>query len=1557
MFLPHYILLLLLLLLSVTHLPPAHGQNSAIEALVADHNEDHQQFNPADTDVLEPKVQISNLQRPPSPTRPEFIEGMATSTTLTARWKGTWSTSIGNYPVTAFELQYRPVGAPTWITATSFRGTGHEIGKFHHEIQTVTSRANSGQRIEEGWFRLTLHARGMNDADPESRTQTVRIPYNATAEQFKVALDSLDNLRFAGTTKHVTRSETPDAQGGYTWTVSFDVGSIGMFEDTARLEDGRLSDATFPLDSYRNWPSLLVTETYFPQATWTGGGKHVTVGTARVGTGGGGSGSSTVSLEEGFRGTLADGQAGLAACAHAGHVGTATSSHPFSKSVGTHAGVEGPSYDHLTMAFPPSFCQLSIMSLRPYSSFQLRVRARNVHGWGPYSEVTDPVGRTLRGFPPSRPTAPTLSSATGNVMTVLSLSGSGGGSEGKSVWNGGAPLLSWDFQIKYVSSAAGGIDVGDAGDARGASMNYHRRMTGETVQGYRWRDIYPSVSRGGLRRPLQQSPERGGSITAENLTPMTTYVFRTRAVNEHGAGPWSMSSVPMTTTFGIPNIPTIPVAASQKSSLEENGVGDTWMEIGFSYEYDDVVDGPSSGSSGSSGSVGLSNGAVITRFEVESLDLTNLHSSEWSTAGSILIQTEGGRTTYRNEVQTISTRCDAGATISDGWFQLGFNHGGRTTADPESNVVTSRLRYDATAKEVKDALERLGNIGLNGILRVERNVGLESSELFETGGRAQVLQSGVGSEGTGGYRWTVVFDSTASGGSTGGSTGGRLSGDLPMLVVIGEGMTASWTGGGRRVNVVETVKGGRRELVQSFNERGEDAPAPLSKDDPLVLGREGRTTSKAHYAVENDGDDGDDDGGQHHHAPLSLVVRELKSYTSYRFRVRAVSENFPDGSLTPTVSISPWSAPSRPLRTKATPRPWLVRQPTSTSGVIMLTGNGRETINTADPSFSFGVGRGGRGLEPGVGASTLSRAAKGGSGGLIVITCYIYGQEEVPSSTFHYTGGEQLYVVPKSTVQGQTVAFVQIKTWGAGGGSGCGKQGSLSQIPSSNHSQGGGGGFAQATLEAAAGDLLRVRVGGGGGGCDGGKGGVGGWNGGGDGGGGDYGAGGGGGASDVWRIAAKGDRVDVSGRERSDERTTSSKSSKSSKSSSSSKNDVLLVVAGGGGGGGTTDYCCGHGGAGGGRKAEDGVASTLTTPRNNNPNEGTDVLRREFTSIVASEQNPPRMDPRDATGLPAFHQHTDAGLAPEADLKVLALPGGGGEQGEGGAAGSSGSWAYSLSGEIYPIHGRDVTGVVGAVAAESTAGRRGQGGRGAWGKEGGGGGGGGYVGGGGGGSGVDGAGGGGGSGYVNLACVYDSELVRSLEIHPNAPSAPVVMRVNESSATIRWAPPRDSYLRSGAEPVMYYVEMSIGPSSQEFVVAYRRPGAGMVGFDGSVEARNYGPLVYTAVGLESERTYRFRVRAKSRAVGVGPPSEPVSVTTTGKVENVWHRVRPRPLAQAQAGGGRRLHDPPTSEKPLAPSPRRGHTAVVLGGFMYVFGGRQDGYPCDVASTNTNRRGL
>ena len=400
------------LLLLLSHL--AQAQNSAIEASVADRNEEFQQFNPSISQPNEPAVQLSTMQRPPPPTRPEFVGGTETSTSLTVRWKGAWAPSVSNYPVNAFEVQFRGVGAPTWTTATSFEGGAMDINRFHHEIQTVTTRANVGQYIDSGWFRLSMHARGMNDKDPESKTQSVRIAFNASATDFKAALEALDNVRFAGTTKHVTRSNTPDAQGGFTWTVSFDVGPLDLHDTAAAAHGG---------DDTRNWPALLVTETYFPGAAWTGGGRHVNVGTARVGSGassggaGRGAGRGTgaegghVSMGSmGFNGDLHDAHAGLAACAHAGHLGDSSGK---SGPGGTHAGVAGPSYDQLRMAYPPSYCQLVVAGLQQYSSYQLRIRARNVHGWGVYSDVTDPIGRTKRGTTPSKPMAPTLTSLSG----------------------------------------------------------------------------------------------------------------------------------------------------------------------------------------------------------------------------------------------------------------------------------------------------------------------------------------------------------------------------------------------------------------------------------------------------------------------------------------------------------------------------------------------------------------------------------------------------------------------------------------------------------------------------------------------------------------------------------------------------------------------------------------------------------------------------------------------------------------------------------------------------------------------------------------------------------------------------------------------------------------------------------------------------------------------------------------------------------------------------------------------------------------------------------------
>jgi len=196
--------------------------------------------------------------------------------------------------------------------------------------------------------------------------------------------------------------------------------------------------------------------------------------------------------------------------------------------------------------------------------------------------------------------------------------------------------------------------------------------------------------------------------------------------------------------------------------------------------------------------------------------------------------------------------------------------------------------------------------------------------LFETGSKAQILQAGMGassSSSSSSYRWTVVFD--------GGSTGGSLSGDLPLLVVVGEGISAAWTGGGLQVNVVEVVKGGREDVVGgTFNEKEETAAAPL--------------------------------------VPLVFTAHGLTPYTKYRFRVRAVSTNgvSTNGGVSSFSSFSDWSPPSRPLGTKATVRPWLVRPPSSTNNVLLLTGNGRETVNTMDPSFSFGAGRGGKGLQP-----------------------------------------------------------------------------------------------------------------------------------------------------------------------------------------------------------------------------------------------------------------------------------------------------------------------------------------------------------------------------------------------------------------------------------------------------------------------------------------------------------------------------------------------------------------------------------------------------------------
>ena len=53
--------------------------------------------------------------------------------------------------------------------------------------------------------------------------------------------------------------------------------------------------------------------------------------------------------------------------------------------------------------------------------------------------------------------------------------------DGGNMYNGGEPLLGWDYQLKLVQGST------DAFGAEDASYRYHQRTTQDTVGGHRWR--------------------------------------------------------------------------------------------------------------------------------------------------------------------------------------------------------------------------------------------------------------------------------------------------------------------------------------------------------------------------------------------------------------------------------------------------------------------------------------------------------------------------------------------------------------------------------------------------------------------------------------------------------------------------------------------------------------------------------------------------------------------------------------------------------------------------------------------------------------------------------------------------------------------------------------------------------------------------------------------------------------------------------------------------------------------------------------------------------------
>jgi len=94
------------------------------------------------------------------------------------------------------------------------------------EIQIVRTRADPNSIVTSGAFRLNLNYDGVNDFDPETRTTTDWIPYNASASEMRDLLGSLINIGNIKVTRGFQNKvglddSGPNERGEYQWFVTF----------------------------------------------------------------------------------------------------------------------------------------------------------------------------------------------------------------------------------------------------------------------------------------------------------------------------------------------------------------------------------------------------------------------------------------------------------------------------------------------------------------------------------------------------------------------------------------------------------------------------------------------------------------------------------------------------------------------------------------------------------------------------------------------------------------------------------------------------------------------------------------------------------------------------------------------------------------------------------------------------------------------------------------------------------------------------------------------------------------------------------------------------------------------------------------------------------------------------------------------------------------------------------------------------------------------------------------------------------------------------------------
>jgi hypothetical protein len=242
------------------------------------------------------------------------------------------------------------------------------IGAAAREVQVIATRADFGQTITSGWFRLALNYKNITMIDPEVKSETDLIRFDATEAEMKTALEALEDIDIVE-----VRRYGPYAQNTYEWKVTLDWRiPIGNGSEDANATIGVTGTGmgigsvggeapsgfgTIGSTLRGNLPLIVPTTMEQFDVTWRGS-------------------YQTVWVRETRRGSL------------------------------------GPQLCEV-------YCHHTVESLAPGEQYQFRVRARNDEGWSEWSGASHVI-RMPTLEPPVTPDAPSLVSVTPHSI-VLSL--------------------------------------------------------------------------------------------------------------------------------------------------------------------------------------------------------------------------------------------------------------------------------------------------------------------------------------------------------------------------------------------------------------------------------------------------------------------------------------------------------------------------------------------------------------------------------------------------------------------------------------------------------------------------------------------------------------------------------------------------------------------------------------------------------------------------------------------------------------------------------------------------------------------------------------------------------------------------------------------------------------------------------------------------------------------------------------------------------------------------------------------------------------------------------